>query len=207
MLRGRKANLEAHHGVRISDNAIVSAVVQSDRYISDRFLPDKALDLIDEAAASIRLQQESKPEHLEKIDRSIIISRIELESLRNEQDPASMERRKKLEKKIEEEQKQSDLLTKKWQEERDRLRTTKEKKQQLVQLEKQLEEAFRKADYQTASRLQYKTIPDLKKEIEQISTGFTMISDSVLEADISRIISRRTGIPLENLLIGEKRNC
>ncbi|KAG2387810.1 hypothetical protein C9374_001404 [Naegleria lovaniensis] len=204
MLRGRKANLEAHHGVRISDNAIVSAVVQSDRYISDRFLPDKALDLIDEAAASIRLQQESKPEHLEKIDRSIIISRIELESLRNEQDPASIERRKKLEKKIEEEQKQSDLFTKQWQEERDRLRITKEKKQQLVQYEKQLEEAFRKADYQTASKLQYKTIPDLKKEIEQVSTGFTLISDSVLEADISRIISRRTGIPLENLLIGEK---
>ncbi|EFC44239.1 predicted protein [Naegleria gruberi] len=204
MLRGRKANLEAHHGVRITDSAIVQAAILSDRYITDRFLPDKAIDLIDESCACIKLEQESKPEALEKIDRSIIISRIELESLRNEQDPASIERRKKVEKKIEEEQRESDRLSNIWYQEREKLLKAKELKQKLVNLGKELEEALRKSDFQTASALKYKTIPDLKKEIEQSSVGFKMMSDSVQVEDISRIISRKTGIPLESLMTSEK---
>ena len=204
MLRGRKEKLEAHHGVRITDGSVVSAAVQSDRYITDRFLPDKALDLLDEAAAALRLQQESKPEELEKIDRSIVISRIELESLRNETDPGSVERRKKLEKKIQEEQKESDRLTNIWNEERNRLRKTKELKQKLVETEKNLEEALRKSDFQLASQLKYKTIPEIKKEIDSSTVSLSMLSDCVTEQDISRIVSRKTGIPLESLLVGEK---
>ncbi|RHZ75353.1 hypothetical protein Glove_216g177 [Diversispora epigaea] len=208
ILRGLKERYEVHHGVRISDSAIVAAATYSHRYITDRFLPDKAIDLIDEACSKLRLQQESKPESIEKLDRQIITMKIELESLRKETDIVSKERREKLQKEIEEKQKELDELNVIWQKERAKLEEIKNIKSKLEQVRMELEAAQRAGDYSKAGELRYGVIPELEKQLplekDEGEGAETLIHERVTADDIGAVISRMTGIPINNLLKSER---
>ncbi|KAG8936857.1 chaperone ATPase hsp78 [Tulasnella sp. 418] len=217
ILRGLKSRYELHHGVEISDAALVTAAVYGARYISDRFLPDKAIDLVDEAASALRLAQESKPDELEALDREIVTLQIELESLRKETDIFSVERREKVERDLEAKREEANRLNSIWQAERSRLHAIKETKQKLEEAKHALEVAQREGDYEKASRLRFQTIPDLDKQLpsEQarskadgkedpnVADG-TLIHDRVTSADIGKVVSKATGIPVQNLLRGER---
>lgn len=209
ILRGLKPKLEAHHGVRITDGAIVAAATLSNRYVTDRFLPDKAIDLLDEAASGLRLQQESKPIELETLDRQIITKKIELEALKNEKDAASVERREKLEEQLSTLQQKSNALTEVWLKEREQLRHRKELKRQLEELHTKLDKALRYADYNTASAIKYVEIPKIEKQLPKEDETdeeqhLRLLHESVTANDISVVVSRATGVPLESLLLGEK---
>ncbi|KAF8274349.1 P-loop containing nucleoside triphosphate hydrolase protein [Lactarius quietus] len=205
ILRGLKPRYEVHHGVEISDGALVTAAVYSARYISDRFLPDKAIDLVDEAASSLRLAQESKPDALEQLDRAAMTMQIELTSLRNESDPLSAERREALEQALERTRKEAAALEEQWQAERKRLQHTKERKRRLEEAKHELEVAQRKGDYEAASRLRYATIPELERSIPTEGSGSdAMLGERVTSDDIARVVARATGIPVHSLLKGER---
>jgi ATP-dependent Clp protease ATP-binding subunit ClpB len=205
MLRGLKEKYEIHHGVRITDEAIVTAAVYSNRYVSDRFLPDKAIDLIDEAASRLRLQQESKPEEIEKLERAIITLNIEIAALMKEQDPASKERLKKIQRDLREKERLVQELTKKWQEEREELQKEKQAKAKLEEARRELQQAQRRGDWTRASELAYGTIPELEKILKSRKEKQTrMLNDAVTGKDIAEVISRATGIPLHNLMMGER---
>lgn len=212
ILRGLKEKYEVHHGVRISDAALVSAATYSQRYITDRFLPDKAVDLIDEACSKLRLQQESKPDVIETLDRSIITMQIELESLKKETDPASIDRRNNLQEKLRIKQKESDDLTEKWKKEKEELHKVKDLKLQLEQARIDLEIASRGGDLGRASELQYGVIPNLEKQLpkepeygdEDEDETNTMVREKVTDKDIANVVSRATGIPIHSLLKGER---
>lgn len=210
MLRGLKEKYEIHHGVRITDEAIVSAAVSSNRYVSDRFLPDKAIDLIDEAASRLRLQQESKPWSIEVLDREIITLKIELEALKKEKDDASKARIKKIEKELEKKQAQVSELTVKWSQEKAQLEKEKKSAAKLEQSRHELVRAQRSSDWARASELQYGIIPELEKELKQREqrekTGdhLTMLHDAVTGLDIAEVVARATGIPVQSLLVGER---
>lgn len=207
ILRGIKEKLELHHGVRILDSAIVSAVIQSDRYITERFQPDKAIDLLDEAAAALRLQQESKPESLESVDRQIATISIEIEALKRETNPSSVERRKKLEEQLIEKRKESSSLNNIWKEEKEKLLKRKNIKKEIDILRNDLERAERTGNYNEASRLKYDAIPSLLKQIpneDDESSSMSLLSEAVTSKDIARVVSRTTGIPIENLVMGEQ---
>ena len=211
ILRGLKEKYEVHHGVRISDSALVSAAVNSQRYITDRFLPDKAVDLIDEACSKLRLQQESKPDVIENLDRAIITMQIELESLKKETDPASVERRNNLEAELKQKQQESDMLTVKWEEQKSKLSDIKDLKKKLEQARIDLEIASRNGDLGRASELRYGVIPDLEKKLpkEQDSDleeddDESMVREKVTDRDIANVVSRATGIPIHSLLRGER---
>ena len=208
ILRGLKERYEVHHGVRISDAAIVAAAIHSHRYIADRFLPDKAIDLIDEACSKLRLQQESKPEALENLDRQIMTTQIELESLRKETDVMSNERREKLKQELEAKQKESERLSAIWNEERKKLEEIKRIKQDLEKARVDLEAAQRAGNFQRASELRYGVIPNLEKKLPTDNadeeTSDSLIHERVTSNDIARVISQMTGIPVRNLLKGER---
>ncbi|KAJ7148562.1 P-loop containing nucleoside triphosphate hydrolase protein [Mycena crocata] len=217
ILRGLKPRYEVHHGVEISDGALVTAAVYGARYISDRFLPDKAIDLVDEAASSLRLAQESKPDELEALDRAIMTLQIELESLKKEADTFSVERRGKVEEQLKARREEASKLSWLWQTERARLNRTKELKQQLEDAKHQLEVAQRLGDFEKASRLRFSTIPDLTRQLpdadEQAKlerdsdngeSPLAMLHDRVTSNDIARVVARATGIPVQNLLKGER---
>ncbi|KAJ7056107.1 P-loop containing nucleoside triphosphate hydrolase protein [Mycena amicta] len=217
ILRGLKPRYEVHHGVEISDSALVTAAVYSARYISDRFLPDKAIDLVDEAASSLRLAQESKPDRLEALERDIMTLEIERESLKNETDTFSVERRGSVEAEIEEKRAAAKSLTELWQTERARLNRTKELKQQLEAAKHQLDVAQRAGDFETASRLRFSTIPELTRQLpdesaeaaakaakEDVDSPLAMLQDRVTSSAIARVVARATGIPVHNLLKGER---
>ncbi|EIN06337.1 P-loop containing nucleoside triphosphate hydrolase protein [Punctularia strigosozonata HHB-11173 SS5] len=213
ILRGLKTRYEVHHGVEISDGALVTAAVYAARYISDRFLPDKAIDLVDEAASALRLAQESKPDELEALDREIITLQIELESLKNESDVFSNERREKVEKDLHEKKEAAARLTQLWQAERDRLNNVKEIKQRLERAKHELEVAQREGNFEQASRLRFATIPELERQLPKESESATedgaegplpMLHDRVTSNDISRVVAKATGIPVQNLLKGER---
>ncbi|KAI0290572.1 P-loop containing nucleoside triphosphate hydrolase protein [Russula brevipes] len=205
ILRGLKPRYEVHHGVEISDGALVTAAVYAARYISDRFLPDKAIDLVDEAASSLRLAQESKPDALEQLDRAVMTMQIELTSLRNESDSLSAERRQALEQTLERTRKEAATLEERWQAERERLQRNKERKRRLEEAKHKLEVAQRKGDYEAASRLRYATIPELELEIPAEGNGAgAMLSERVTSDDIARVVARATGIPVQSLLKGER---
>jgi ATP-dependent Clp protease ATP-binding subunit ClpB len=211
ILRGIKDRYEVHHGVRITDNALVAAATYSNRYITDRFLPDKAIDLVDEAASALRLQQESKPDAIQKLDREIMTIQIELESLRKETDITSKERRAKLEENLQEKQKEVGRLTEIWDKERAEIDAIKRTKEELERARQGLEQARREGNFGKAGELQYATIPKLEsqlpKEGAEISTananGETLIHDSVTSDDIAGVVSRTTGIPVTKLMAGE----
>jgi len=211
ILRGIKDRYEVHHGVRITDNALVAAATYSNRYITDRFLPDKAIDLVDEAASALRLQQESKPDAIQKLDREIMTIQIELESLRKETDITSKERRAKLEENLREKQKEVARLTEIWDKERAEIEAIKRTKEELEKARQELEQARREGNFGKAGELQYATIPKLEsqlpKEGAEVSTtntnGETLIHDSVTSDDIAGVVSRTTGIPVTKLMAGE----
>lgn len=208
ILRGLKEKYEVHHGVRISDSAVVAAATYSHRYITDRFLPDKAIDLIDEACSKLRLQQESKPDQIERLDRQIITMKIELESLKKETDVVSKERREKLQREIDEKQNELDELSVIWQRERAKLEEIKNIKSKLEQTRQELEAAQRVGDYSKAGELRYGVIPELEKQLPQDGdegeTAETLIHERVTADDIGVVVSRMTGIPMHNLLKSER---
>ncbi|KAL2354089.1 putative heat shock protein/chaperonin HSP78 [Cryomyces antarcticus] len=211
ILRGIKDRYEVHHGVRITDGALVAAATYSNRYITDRFLPDKAIDLVDEAASALRLQQESKPDAIQQLDRQIMTLQIELESLRKETDVSSKERREKLEETLRTKQEEVAKLTEKWEQERREIEEIKSVKEQLEKARLELEQAQREGNFGKASELRYATIPNLQKRLPGEGaessggekTGDTLIHDAVTADDIANVVSRSTGIPVTKLMAGD----
>jgi ATP-dependent Clp protease ATP-binding subunit ClpB len=210
ILRGIKERYEVHHGVRITDNALVAAATYSNRYIPDRFLPDKAIDLVDEAASALRLQQESKPDAIQELDRQIMTIQIELESLRKETDIASKERRERLEQTLKQKQDEVKVLTEKWEKERLELDEIKSAQENLEKAKLELEQARREGNFARAGELQYSRIPELEQKLpndEEGSVGGdrpdSLLHDSVTADDIAAVVSRATGIPLSKLNSGD----
>jgi len=206
ILRGIKEKYELHHGVKISDSALVAAATLSHRYITDRFLPDKAIDLVDEAASRLRMEVDSKPEELDALDREILQKQIEAEALRKEDDTASRDRLERLEKELADLQQHSAALTAQWQAERDRLAQTRDLKEQLDRARAELEQAKREGDFARAGKLQYGTIPGLEKELAEAegAEGTTLVSESVRPEEIAQVVERWTGIPTSKMLEGER---
>jgi len=206
ILRGIKEKYEVHHGVRITDAAIVAAATLSHRYITDRFLPDKAIDLIDEAAARLRMQVDSKPEELDELDRRIIQLKIEREALQKETDPASKERLRKLEQELSELEQEAAELTARWQAEKEKLASAQKLKEELDRARFELEQAQRRGDWAKAGELAYGRIPDLEKQLaaaeEQGSRQ--MLEEEVTAEHIASVVSRWTGIPVDKMLEGER---
>lgn len=208
ILRGIKNKYEVHHGVRITDGALVAAATYSNRYITDRFLPDKAIDLMDEAASGLRLQQESKPEDIMALDQKIMTLQIELESLRKETDIASTERREKLESTLKEHQQEAKILTEKWEKERAEIDAIKQTKEEIEKAKFELDQAQRENNFGRAGELRYSVIPSLEaklpKEGETSATNGegSLIHDSVTADDIAAVVSRVTGIPVTKLTSG-----
>jgi ATP-dependent Clp protease ATP-binding subunit ClpB len=203
ILRGIKEKYELHHGVRIADAALVAAATLSNRYITDRFLPDKAIDLVDEAASRLRMQVDSKPEELDELDRRLIQLKIEREALRKEEDAASRERLVKLEQEIASLGEKSDEMAAKWKAEKAQLADTQKLKEQLDQARNDVEMAQRKGDLARASELLYGKIPALEKQLAAHTEG-RLVNDAVTEESIAAIVSRWTGVPVEKMLEGER---
>ena len=206
ILRGLKDRYELHHGVRITDGAIVAASTLSNRYITDRFLPDKAIDLMDEAASRIRMEVESKPEEIETLDRRIIQLKIEREALKKESDAASVERLANLERELANLEQQSAELTTRWQAEKDKIVAEAKLKEQLDAARLELEQAQRGGDLTRAGELSYGTIPGLLRQIEEAEgqTKGAMLREEVTADDIAGVVSRWTGIPVDRMLEGER---
>jgi ATP-dependent Clp protease ATP-binding subunit ClpB len=209
ILRGLKEKYEAHHGVRITDGAIVAAATLSNRYITDRFLPDKAIDLVDEAAARLKMQVDSKPEELDTIDREIMRLRIEQEALKKETDPGSKGRLKTLESELKSLEKQSADITSRWKAEKEKLTSAQKLKTELEQLRTELAEAQRRGEYQRAGELAYGRIPELEKKLKEIEASEAkrgaMMEEAVTADHVAQIISRWTGVPVDRMLEGEKQ--
>ncbi len=207
ILRGLKEKYEAHHKVRITDGALVAAATLSHRYITDRFLPDKAIDLVDEAAARLRMQIDSKPEELDNLDREIVRLKIEQEALKKEKDAASKDRLKRLEKDLAGLQEKADALTAKWKSEKDKLSSTADTQKQLDKAKNDLADAIRRGDYQRAGELQYATIPQLEAKLKTSgATGADAVlaEEAVTANHIAGVVSRWTGIPVDRMLEGER---
>ncbi len=206
ILRGLKEKYELHHGVRITDSAIVAAATLSKRYITDRFLPDKAIDLMDEAASRLRMEVDSKPEEIDEIDRRLIQLKIEREALRKETDAASRERLARLEVEIAELDQKSATLTAEWQAEKDELAGAQKLKERLDQARIELEQAQRNGDFTRAGELAYSVIPDLTRKLAAIqdTEQHRMLNEVVSDEDIAAVVSRWTGIPVDKMLEGER---
>ena len=206
ILRGLKEKYELHHGVRITDAALVSAATLSNRYISDRFLPDKAIDLMDEAASRIRMEVESKPEEIETLDRRIIQLKIEREALGRESDAASKERLERLVGELANLEQQSAELTQRWQAEKEKIQAEAKLKEQLDVARLELERAQRAGDLGRAGELSYGTIPALEKQLSEAAEASqgAMLREEVTADDIAAVVSRWTGIPVDRMLTGER---
>jgi len=206
ILRGLKDRYEVHHGVHITDAAIVAAAVLSNRYIADRFLPDKAIDLIDEAASRQRMQVDSKPEELDELDRRIMQLKIEQEALRKETDAASRERLTKLSTELGDLQEKSDSLTQRWKAEKDKVGAAQKLKEELENARNALAQAQRKGDYAEAGKLTYGVIPDLEKKLAETEAGHNvaLVDEAVTPDDVAQIVSRWTGVPVDKMLEGER---
>ncbi len=210
ILRGLKERYEAHHKVRIKDSALVAAAVMSNRYISDRFLPDKAIDLIDEAAAKLRTERESRPDKLDQVSRQVMQLEIERVSLEKERDAGSRDRLERIKKELADLKEQERALTQQWEEEKKGGQTTGAILEELERTRLELDHAKAKADFAKASELQYGKIPALEKQLHDMETakpaaheGDRLTKDEVDESDIAKVISRWTGIPVDKLLEGE----
>src|SRR3982750_1394094 len=204
ILRGLKEKYELHHGVRITDGAIVAAATLSNRYITDRFLPDKAIDLMDEAASRIRMEVESKPEEIENLDRRIIQLKIEREALKKEQDKPSKDRLVKLQDELANLEQQSAELTQRWQAEKDKIAGEARIKEQLDQARLELEQSQRNGDLAKAGGPQYGRIPELEKQLADAAqqTKGAMLREEVTDQDIAAVVSRWTGIPVGPMMEG-----
>jgi len=211
ILRGLKEKYEMHHGVRITDSAIVAAATLSNRYITDRFLPDKAIDLIDEASARLKMEIDSKPEELDAIDRDLMQMKIEREALRKETDDASKDRLAKLDKSIADLEAQSAELTRRWENEKAKLGSAQKVKEELEQRRVELEQAVRRSDYARAGELQHAIIPKLAQQLKELESkdgtqqsDQVMVEEAVTPDQIASVVSRWTGVPVDKMLEGEK---
>ena len=209
ILRGLKNRYDTHHGVRITDSALVAAATLSNRYISDRWLPDKAIDLIDEAASKLRIENDSLPAELDDIRRRVIQLQVEREALKKETDEASKDRLKKAEKQLADLQEQDRKLTAQWDREKGEINYIKELKQKIDAAQLQFEDAQRKGELETAARLKYETITNLKKELEAkeallAKSDRTMVHNEVTEEHIAEVVAKWTGIPVARLISGER---
>src|SRR6201995_892757 len=207
ILRGLKDKYEQHHGVRITDGAIVAAATLSNRYITARFFPDKAIDLVDEAAARLKMQVDSKPEELDSIDREVVRLKIEQEALKKERDAGSKERLKDLENELVSLEKQSADLTARWQAEKSKLSNAQKLKAELDAARTELANAQRRGEFQRAGELAYGRIPELEKrlaEVEARETSGEMMEEAVTANHIAQVVSRWTGVPVDKMLEGEK---
>ena len=206
ILRGIKDKYELHHGVRIADSALVAAATLSSRYITDRFLPDKAIDLMDEASSRLRMAVDSKPEALDELDRRLMQLRIEKEALRKEPDAASRDRLQRLEQEIADLAERSDAMTTAWKAEKDRLGATQKLKEQLDQARGEIDAARRRGDLARMSELIYSTVPALEAKISAGSDGEDrrLVDEAVTEDQIAAVVSRWTGVPVERMLEGER---
>jgi ATP-dependent Clp protease ATP-binding subunit ClpB len=206
ILRGLKEKYEVHHGVRITDSAIVASATLSSRYITDRFLPDKAIDLMDEAASRLRMQVDSKPEELDELDRRVIQLKIEREALKKENDQASKDRLEKLETELADLEEKSATLTARWNEEKKSLHDTQRLKEQIDKARQELEIAQRKGDLGRAGELAYGIIPDLQKKLSDAEEAGAdrLVNEAVTEEHIAGVVSRWTGIPVDKMLEGER---
>jgi ATP-dependent Clp protease ATP-binding subunit ClpB len=207
ILRGLKDKYEQHHGVRITDSALVAATTLSNRYITDRFLPDKAIDLMDEAAARLKMQVDSKPEELDLMDREIIRLKIEQEALKKESDAGSKSRLRTLEKELAELEEKSAALTARWSAEKNKLSDAQKLKSELDGLRIELANAQRRGEFQRAGELAYGRIPELEKKLEEIEANESpgeMMEEAVTANHIAQVVSRWTGVPVDKMLEGEK---
>ena len=206
ILRGLKEKYELHHGVRITDGALVAAATLSNRYITDRFLPDKAIDLMDEAASRLRMEVESKPEEIENLDRRIIQLKIEREALKRETDRASRDRLEALEEELANLEQQSSELTGRWQGEKEKIAAESKLKETLDGARLELDQAQRAGDLAKAGELAYGTIPQLERQLAEAeaATATAMLREEVLPDDIAGVVARWTGIPMERMLEGER---
>ena len=207
ILRGLKEKYELHHGVRITDSALVAAATLSNRYITDRFLPDKAIDLVDEAASRLRMQVDSKPEELDAIDRDLMQMMIEREALKKETDAASKDRLARLEKSIADLEEKSKAMTARWEAEKKKLGSAQKIKEELDSLRNALEQAQRKGDLARAGELRYGKIPELEKRLASIETQEgkgAMVEEAVTPDQIAAVVSRWTGVPVDKMLEGER---
>ncbi len=208
ILRGLKEKYELHHGVRITDSALVSAASLSNRYIADRFLPDKAIDLMDEAASRLRMQVDSKPEALDELDRRVIQLKIEREALKKETDQASKDRLGRLEKELADLEEQSEALTQRWTAEKEKLASANKVKEQLDQARIDLDRAQRAGDLAKAGELAYGRIPELERQLkaaeEHQRAAGDMVEEAVTPDHIAQVVSRWTGIPVDKMLEGER---
>ncbi len=206
ILRGLKEKYELHHGVRITDAAIVAAATLSNRYITDRFLPDKAIDLMDEAASRLRMQVDSKPDEIDELDRRIVQLKIEREALRKENDAASRERLARLEGELHELEEGSAELTAQWQAEKDALAGATKIKEELDQARAQVERLMRDGQYEKAGELQYSVIPRLERSLQASEAGeqHRMLEEAVTAEHVAGVVSRWTGVPVERMLEGER---
>jgi ATP-dependent Clp protease ATP-binding subunit ClpB len=207
ILRGLKDKYEQHHGVRIADSALVAAATLSNRYITNRFLPDKAIDLVDEAAARLKMQVDSKPEELDSLDREIIRLKIEQEALKKESDPGSKTRLQDLEKELADLEERSAALTQRWSAEKNKLSNAQKLKSELDALRVELANAQRRGEFQRAGELAYGKIPEIEKKLAEIeakeNAGATM-EEAVTANHIAQVVSRWTGVPVDKMLEGEK---
>ena len=210
ILRGLRERYEIHHGVRFKDSALVAAAVLSNRYISDRFLPDKAIDLVDEAASKLRMEIDSMPAELDEVQRRIMQLEIEREALRKEKDKASLERLARLEKELADLKEEGDRLTTHWEHEKEAIQGARRLKEELERVRLEIEQAQRSGDYAKASELQYGKLPDLERRIRQdeerlgsAQAGHRMLKEEVDEEDIAEVVSKWTHIPVSRLMEGE----
>jgi ATP-dependent Clp protease ATP-binding subunit ClpB len=210
ILRGLKERYEVHHGVRITDAAVIAAATLSDRYITERFLPDKAIDLIDESAARLRTEIDSKPAELDEVDRRIMQLEIEREALRRETDSASRERLERLEGEVATLRAESEGLRAQWEQEKKAIAALREIKQRIEETRRQVEEAERRADLEAAARLRYGTVPELERQLaaqearlRETQQGRALLKEEVTPEDIAEVVSRWTGIPVTKLMEGE----
>jgi len=210
ILRGLKERYEVHHGVRIQDGAVIAAATLSQRYIADRHLPDKAIDLIDEAASHLRMEIDSKPAELDEVDRRIMQLEIEREALKKEKDRASKERLKKLEQELADLQEQSGALRSRWEQEKAAIQAIRDTKERIEQVRHQIEEAQRAQDYTKASELQYSTLVELEKRqqeqekrLRQLQGERPLLKEEVSSEDVAEVVAEWTGIPVSKLLEGE----
>jgi ATP-dependent Clp protease ATP-binding subunit ClpB len=207
ILRGLKEKYEQHHKVRVTDSAIVAAATLSNRYITDRFLPDKAIDLVDEAASRLRMQVDSKPEELDELDRRVVQLKIEQEALKKETDQAARDRLVRLEKELAEVEQRSAELTSRWKAEKDKLGRAAELKKQLDDARNELVNAQRRGEYQRAGELTYAVIPKLEqelREVEAVEDKGGMVEEAVTANHVAQVVSRWTGVPVDKMLEGER---
>jgi ATP-dependent Clp protease ATP-binding subunit ClpB len=212
ILRGLKERYEVHHGVKISDSALVAAATLSNRYISDRFLPDKAIDLVDESAARLKMEITSKPEELDEIDRKVLQLEMEKLSLQKESDPASMERLERLDKELADWKEEQNALNAQWQSEKETLDRIQSVKEEIDRVNVEIQQAERNYDLNRAAELKYGKLAELQRELKEVETqlqdsqtsGRTLLREEVSEADIAEIISKWTGIPVSKLVESEK---